>query len=121
MAIAAQEQRTPEAPEPAQAPRRQRVVWPKPSQLRQSAPILRLLAEIWAIPQVSKIGIFVDGPETFLRVVVPDTDRQIWSQIFRAEATYLNSTQSHHFELQVAPLSKAPVALPPPFETLIER
>ena len=63
MAVAAQEQIAPEAPQPSQAPRRQRVAWPKPSQLRRSAPILRLLAEIWAIPEVSKIGILVDGPE----------------------------------------------------------
>ena len=104
-----------------QAARPSRVAWPKSTQLGRSLPIFRLLAAIWAIPEVRQVGLLVEGLETHLRVVVPDTDREVWSRIFQAESQYLNGTTPHMFELQIVPLSKAPVAMPPPFETILER
>ena len=121
MAIAAQEQRTPEAPEPAQAPKRQRVVWPKPSQLRQSAPILRLLAEIWAIPQVTKLGLWVGDGAVQVWVFMPEDDREAESKISRAERAYLNVTTLHSFELDIIPTSEIQEEIVPPFETILER
>jgi hypothetical protein len=121
MAVVAQEQMTPDAPEPARAPRRQRVVWPKPSQLRQSVPILRLLAEIWSIPQVLTVAMHVEGASTAVRVVLPDIDRQAQAKIYAAERQYLAAMPLHDFDLQVVPLTKARVAVPAPFEAILER
>ena len=121
MAVAAQEQLTPETPQPSQAARRQRVVWPKPSQLRQSVPILRLLAEIWSIPEVQKVGLRVEGPSVHVWVVMPEDDEYAESRISAAERAYLNATTLHSFELDVAPLSNGWEEVPPPFETILER
>lgn len=121
MAVTAQEQITPEAPEPARAPRRQRVVWPKASQLRQSAPILRLLAEIWSIPQVSRIGLWVGEGAVQVWVFMPEDDREAESRISRAEREYLNATTLHSFELDVVPTSEIREEILPPFETVLER
>ena len=121
MAVTAQEQMTPETPEPGRAPRRQRVVWPKPSQLRQSAPILRLLAEIWAIPQVTKIGLEIGDGAVQVWVFMPEDDSEAESRISRAERAYLNSTTLHSFEVDVVPTSEIREEVLPPFETVLER
>jgi hypothetical protein len=121
MAVAAQEQVTPESPDPARAPRRQRVVWPKPSQLRQSAPILRLLAEIWSVPQVRTIAMLLEDRAVSIRVVLPDIDREAQPKIYAAERRYLGTTAEHAFNLHVVPLSKTRVPVPAPFEVVLER
>jgi hypothetical protein len=121
MAVAAQEQVTPHLPEPARPSRQQRVTWPKPSQLRQSVPILRLLAEIWAIPQVKKVGLWIDGAGVQVWVIMPEDDRAAESQIILAERDYLQATPLHRFVLDVVPLSRVCEDILPPFETILER
>ena len=121
MAVAAQEQMTPEAPEPARAPRRQRVVWPKPSQLRQSAPILRLLAEIWSIPQVIKIGLSTDQRDVHLWVVMPTEDIEAEERVYDAEIDFVQAAPTSNFDLDVLILDRMPASSVPPFETVLER
>ena len=121
MAVAAQEQITPDAPQPSKPARRRAAAWPKPSQLKQSVPILRLLAEIWSIPQVNKIGMHVLGADVHLWVLMPDDDRDAESKISAAERAYLNATTLHAFELDVVPLSSVREDILPPFETVLER
>jgi hypothetical protein len=121
MAVAAQELIAPDAPEPAKRARRRAATWPKPSQLKQSVPILRLLAEIWSIPRVSKVGLQVNGPGVQVWVVMPDDDRDAESKISAAERAYLNATMLHAFELDVVPLSSVREMVLPPFETVLER
>lgn len=121
MAITAQEHITPESPGPSRSARPQRVSWPKPSQLRRSLPILRLLAEIWSIPHVKKIGILVDESGTQVRVLIAEEDRSARSRIYAAERDYLNATAPHHFSLWVSPISRAGSSMPLPFETVVER
>ena len=121
MAVAAQEQMTPEAPEPARMPRRQRVVWPKPSQLRQSAPILRLLAEIWSIPQATKIGLSTDERDIHLWVVMPTEDIEAEERIYGAEIDFVQAAPDPNFDLDVLILDRMPTNGLPPFETVLER
>src|SRR6186713_1568211 len=121
MAVAAQEQVTPESPGPTQAPRRQRVVWPKPSQLRQSAPILRLLAEIWSIPQVMKIGLSTDQRDVHLWVVMPTEDIEAEERVYDAEIDFAQAAPASHFDLDVLILDRMPTNGMPPFETVLER
>ncbi len=121
MAVTAQEQTTPEAPDPARVPRRQRVVWPKPSQLGRSLPVIRLLAEIWSIPQVSKIGLLVENSDVHLWVVMPKEDLEAEGQIYDAEYDYLNAAPTPNFDLDLLILERMPSGELPPFETVLER
>jgi hypothetical protein len=121
MAVAAQEQITPEAPRPSKPARRRAAIWPKPSQLKQSVPILRLLAEIWSIPQVATIAVAAEGATTSVRVIIPEIDRAAMAGIYAAERQYLNTTPPHDFELRVVSHANASVAVPPPFEAVLER
>jgi hypothetical protein len=123
MAVAAREQATHEAPEPRK-PGRTRLpaaAWSTESQLRKSLPIVRLLAELWAISHVAKIGLLVDEAGIQVRVLMAEDDREARAKVFDAERSYLNATSPHGFNLRVSPASKAGTQLPPPFETVLER
>ncbi len=109
----------PSAPDAPVSPRT--IGWPSPAALRQSAPVLRLLAEIWAIPQVSKIGITLDEAEVQLWVFVPDDHRESRGKVWEAERMYLNATPLHNFRLLTIPRADAGGSLLPPFETILER
>ena len=84
-------------------------------------PILRLLAEIWSIPQVATIAVAVEDTTTSVRVIIPGIDRAAMAGIYAAERQYLNTTSPHNFDLRVVPRTNASVAVPPPFETVLER
>ena len=121
MAVAAQEQITPEAPRSSKPARRRAAVWPKPSQIKQSVPILRLLAEIWSTPDVLKVGVMADEEGIHLRVLLAGEDRAARSRIYAAERAYLNATPPHGFDLHVSSALKAGHELPFPFEAVLER
>jgi hypothetical protein len=125
MAVVAQGQITPEAPKSRRATRQPAAAWTTPSQLRKSLPIVRLLAEIWAVPQVDKIGVQVDGTGIYVRVLMNDNDREAESGIYAAERNYLNSTSLHGFDLRVIPGSRVPErireGLLEGFQTVLER
>ena len=121
MAIAAQEQITPDAPQPARSSRQPAAAWSMPSQLRKSLPIVRLIAEIWAIPQVGKVGVVADGDGIQVRVLMAENDRAARAKVYDAERSYLITTSPHDFNLRVSPIAKAGRTLPPPFETVLER
>ena len=123
MAVTAQEQATHGAPEPRK-PGRARpptAAWSTESQLRKSWPIVKLLAEIWAVPQVSKIGVHANGAGIHIWVFLPDDDREAESRIILAERDYLQATSLHSFELDIVPLARVREALFPPFEAVLER
>ena len=63
----------------------------------------------------------VDGSELHVRVVIPKPDRKAAGQIYRAEAAYLQATAPHQFALQVVPASRAPIAMPEPYLSILER
>jgi hypothetical protein len=87
--------------------------------------MVKLLADIWAIPAVTTIGVTVNGAGTYVHVFLPDDDRGARSLIFDAERTYLNATSLHNFELRVTPTSRIPEGirdgLLSGFDTILER
>ena len=105
----------------ARAARQPAAVWASPSQVRKASPMVRLLAEIWAIPQVKKIGVVADEEGIQVRVLVAEDDRDARARVYAAERGYLNTTSPHGFNLRVSPASKAGMELPAPFETILER
>lgn len=123
MAVVAQEQATLGAPEPRKSGRTRlpAAAWSTGSQLRKAWPIVRLLAEIWAIPQVSKIGVHANGAGIHIWVFLPDDDREVEARITLAERDYLQATSLHPFELDVVPLARVREDILPPFETVLER
>jgi hypothetical protein len=126
MAVTAQEQLSPGAPEPTRPARPRVPSWPKPSQFQSSIPVMRLLAEIWAIPQVCKVGLLIDGSGIYVHVLMPKDDRKASHQIYDAERRYLNATALHPFELRVTPISRLPTprlaeSILAGFETILER
>ena len=113
-ATVASEKSTRSARQPAAA-------WSTPAQLRKSWPIVRLLAEIWAIPEVKKVGMWADGAGIHVWVFLPDDDREAESRIILAERDYLQAMSLHPFELDVVPLARVREDILPPFETVLER
>jgi len=91
--MAATEQQTVQ-PEPEQAARQQAPLWPKPSQVQRSLPVFRLLAEIWAIPEVDRIGLAIDEAGVHVRVLIATEDRTVRSRIYAAERAYLDTTHT---------------------------
>jgi hypothetical protein len=120
MAVAEQ-QSIEREPEPKQRSRQQAPNWPKPSQLRQSVPVLRLLTEIWSIPEVGKVGLLIDEAGVQVRVLIVAEDSKVRSKVYAAERAYLQKTPPHGFKLWVSPVSKVGTLVPPPFETIVER
>jgi hypothetical protein len=125
MAIAEQ-QTVEQKPEPKPTPRPAAFKWPTRSQIHRIAPIFRLLAEIWAIPEVKKVSILVDGAGANVLVVLPEMDREATSKVFLAERDFLNSTPLHSFDLHVLPTSRVPQSIQTEyelagFETILER
>ena len=121
MAIAAQEQVTPDAPQPTRSSRQPAAAWSTPAQLRKSLPIVRFIAEVWAIPQVGKVGVLANEGGIQVRVLMKENDRDARSKIFDAERLYLNATSPHDFDLRVSSIAKAGSTLPQSFEAVLER
>jgi hypothetical protein len=118
---AAEHQAAVEARKPGRPTRLPAAAWSTESQLRKSWPIVRLLAEIWAIPQVSKIGVHANGTGIHIWVFLPDDDREAEARITLAERDYLQATSLHPFELDVVPLARVREDILPPFDTVLER
>jgi hypothetical protein len=110
-----------DSPTPVRPGRQPGVAWTNSTQLWRSLPMVRLLAELWAIPQVKRVGLHVDGTGIHVWVIMPDDDSQAEARISAAERAYLNATSPHPFELDVVPLASVSEAVLPPFETVLER
>jgi hypothetical protein len=108
MAIAAQEQVSPEIPAPKRGSRQPGAAWSSSAQLWRSLPMLRLLAAISAIPQVHRVGVAVDGAGVYVRVLMSSDDREAEKLIFDAERDYLNGTTLHSFDLMVSDPHRVP-------------
>ncbi len=109
------------APQPARPSRQRAFSWPTPAQLRRSAPIFTLLAEIWAIPEVGKVGIANDEDGVEIRVLIREENRPARSAIYAAERDYLNATPPHSFRLWVSSAAKVGDVVLAPFEIVLER
>jgi len=125
MAVTAQEQLPSDVPRPTPTAKRTTSVWTRTSQLRQAEPMIRLLTQIWAVPQVVKLGVHVDGSGTYVHALLEDDDRNAEDRIIDAESEYLRATPLHNFDLHVSPLSALPDGVRDTlligFETVLER
>ena len=99
--------------------------WTSPAQLWRSGPMMRLLAEIWAIPEVGKLGVRADGLGIYVHVLMPQEDRAAEYRIYDVEADYLDATAPHGFDLMVTQLSQVPESIQDElivgYEVLLER
>jgi len=123
--VVVEQEATRDAPEPrmtaTRPARKPGAPWSSAAQLRRSLPMLRLLADIWAIPQVGKVGLLSDDAGIQVRVLIRDNDRVARARVYNAERAYLNATEMHGFALRVTPMAKAGSEMPPPFETVLQR
>ena len=95
--------------------------WPSSEVLREHAPIVRLLSEIWVIPQVMKIGV-AGGPHSVdLWVFASEDSEEIEAAISAAERAYRTAARPRGFTLHVIPHGAVPADALPPYDTLIER
>ena len=107
MAVTAQEQASRESSpsvqptRSARGPRQRPPVWPSAATLRQSAPIIRLLAELWAIPEIRRVAMFRDGPNIQIAVLLEADDRAAESKISAVERAYMNDTAPHDLVVDV--------------------
>ena len=95
--------------------------WTSGSQARKSWPIVKLLADIWSVPEVSKIGVIANGAGIHVWVFLPNDDEQAESRIFLAERSYLQETSLHTFELDIVPLSRVHPGTLPTCDVVLER
>lgn len=91
------------AAQPPSAPQSSGDVNLTPEQLEQFAPIVRLLAAISAIPQVSHISVTAITGSIDLWVFMPEEDYEAEGRISLAERDYLNSGRAHGFMRHVIP------------------
>lgn len=95
--------------------------WPSTEVLREHAPVVRLLSSIWAIPQVTKIGLTLGTHSVDLWVFMAEDDAALEARISAAERAYAAEVCTHGFMLHVIPDGAVPAEALPPYETLIER
>src|SRR4051794_25322322 len=77
--------------------------WSDPEQMHEVATIVRLLTEIWTVPQVSKIGLAMRESGIDLWVFLTEDDYEAEGLISLAEREYLNVSSPYRFLLHVVP------------------
>ena len=95
--------------------------WSDPEQMQEVAGIVRLLTEIWTIPQVTKIGVATRSSGIDLWVFMQEDNYEAEGLISLAERDYLNAIQPHGFTLNVVPGSDIAPNMLPPMTVLLER
>ena len=95
--------------------------WSDPEQMHEVATIVRLLTEIWTIPQVTKIGLATRATGVDLWIFMQEDDYEAEGRISLAERDYLNASPPHGFAVHVAPGSDIAPDMLPPMTVLLER
>jgi hypothetical protein len=94
--------------------------WLSPAYLPTLAPLLRLIAGIWAIPLVQRIGVAYAGGQADLWVLMREEARDDEDRIALLEREY-RQAESAPVELHVAPLSEIDAELLPSMDLILER
>jgi hypothetical protein len=97
------------------------LTWPSPDVLREYAPVVRLLGTVWAIPQVTKIGLTLGTHSVDLWVFTTEDSPETEARISAAERAYAAAVCTHGFMLHVIPEGAVSPDALPPYETLIDR
>jgi hypothetical protein len=96
-------------------------LWSDPAQMHTVAAIVRLLTEIWTIPQVRKVGLAVLETRTDLWVFMSEDDYEAEGRISLAERDYLNASPPRGFSLNVVPGQDIMPSMLPTMTILLER
>ena len=95
--------------------------WSDPERMHALATIVRLLTEIWTIPQVAKIGLATRAIGVDLWIFMREDDYEAEGLISLAERDYLNASPPHGFALQVVPGADIAPNMLPPMTVLLKR
>ena len=95
--------------------------WSDPEQMNEVAAIVRLMTEIWTVPQVTRLGLATRAAGVDLWIFMREDDYEAEGLISLAERDYLNSSPPHGFTLQVVPGSDIAPEMLPPMTILLER
>jgi hypothetical protein len=95
--------------------------WSDPEQLHEVTAIVRLLTEIWTVPQVTKIGLATRASGIDLWVFMQEDDYEAEGLISLAERDYLNASPPHGSAINVVPGSAIAPNTLPPMTVLLER
>ena len=96
-------------------------LWQSPDELREYAPVLKLLTSLWTIPEITRIGLSADGLRVTVWAFTAKEDMDAESRVYALERQFLNSAPMTALNVQVVPLSDVPESALPPYETIIER
>ena len=92
-----------------------------PEQMHEVAAIVRLLTEIWTVPQVTKVGLATGESGIGLWVFMAEDDYEAEGLISLAERDYINARSPRGFSLQVVPGQDIAPSMLPPMTVLLER
>jgi len=95
--------------------------WSDPAQMHEVAAVVRLLTEIWTVPQVTKIGLAARETGIDLWIFMSEEDYEAEGLISLAERDYLNASAPPGFLLHVAPGTDIAPSMLPPMTILLER
>ena len=95
--------------------------WSDPERMHEVAAVVRLLTEIWTIPQVMKIGLAARETGVDLWVFTREDDYESEGRISLAERDYLNASPPHRFQVHVVPGSDIDPKMLPRMAVLLER
>jgi hypothetical protein len=95
--------------------------WSDPEQMHELTTIVRLLTELWTVPQVAKIGLATRDTGIDLWVFMPEEDYEAEGRISLAERDYLNASPPHGFLLHVVPGADIDPNMLPAMSILLER
>jgi hypothetical protein len=95
--------------------------WPSPEALERLTPVLRLMAAIGAIPQVTKLSMSRGDASVDLWVFLNGDDYDAEGLISRAERAFLSSGHPPVVRVNVIPGTDVDPAMLPPTTVLFER
>jgi hypothetical protein len=95
--------------------------WPSPEELQRLAPVMRLMAAIGAIPEVTKVSMSRGETNVDLWVFLAEDDYDAEALISRAERDFLNSGHPPIVLVHVVPGIDIDPGMLPPTTVLLER
>ena len=95
--------------------------WSNPEQMHEVAAVVRLLTEIWTVPQVTKVALATRDGGVDLWVFMAEDDYEAEGRISLAERDYLNAGPPRGFSVNVVPGQDIAPSMLPPMTVLLER
>lgn len=96
-------------------------VVPSPDELRSLSPIIRLVAGVWSLASVCKIGMSSDSRVLEIWVFMREENAEDEARIWDLERQYRISVEEQPFDLHVIALDQVEEGALPPVETLLDR